>query len=53
MDHGLHEKFNVGCKREENGFPERHACASITFDMKSNLNRDSKLFYLYKDITGR
>jgi hypothetical protein len=51
MGHELHEKCNAGCKKQENGVPESPTSASIELDKQSNLNRDSKLFSLYKDIT--
>jgi hypothetical protein len=50
MDHRFHESCSAGCKRQENGFPKRHTCASIALDKQSNLNCDPKLLSLYKDI---
>jgi hypothetical protein len=49
MDYILHEMCTTGCKRQQNGFPERPTGAGIAFDKQSNLNCDSKLFSLYKD----
>jgi hypothetical protein len=51
MDHRTHKKGSGGCKRQENGFLERYTRESIAIDKQSNLNRDSKLFSLYEDMT--
>jgi hypothetical protein len=51
MDHKPHEKCSAGSKRQENGFPERPTCASTALDKQSNLNCDSKLFSVYKNLT--
>jgi hypothetical protein len=49
MDHRLHEKCSAGCKRQENGVPERVSCVAVALDKRSNLNCDSKLFSLCKN----
>jgi hypothetical protein len=51
MGYRLHEQCSAGCERQANGYPERPTCASIAFDKQSNLNCDSTLFYLCKDVT--
>jgi hypothetical protein len=49
--HRLHKKCSAGCKRQENWFPEIPTCAGVVLDKQSNLNCDSKLFSLHKDMT--
>jgi hypothetical protein len=50
MDHRLHETCSAGSKIQGSGFPKRPTCTSISLDKQSNLNCDSKLLCLYKDI---
>jgi hypothetical protein len=38
-------------KHKENGFPVGSTYVSIALDKQSNLNCDTKMFSLYKDIT--
>jgi hypothetical protein len=48
LDHRLHEKCSAGCWRKMNRFPERPTSAGIALYKQSNLNCDSKWFYVYK-----
>jgi hypothetical protein len=45
MDHRFHEECNAGCKRQENGVPERPASESIALDKQPNLNCDFCSFH--------
>jgi hypothetical protein len=49
--HRFHVNCSAGFKVQENGFPERHICASAALDKQSNLKCNPNLFSSYKDIT--